>query len=181
MTRRRWVNSSRVLKLFVASLFQPIPLVVFRTLYILTGTYCQVTNVAMIGLLMFCFFTTSLTYLQVYRVIRQHQQQVQASVTSQSCRRKPFINMTKYKTSVFTLLLILALFYLSYLPFGVIVILHLSRKTSSVALIAAFKVSVALMFASSALTPCLYCWRIREIRVGVRQLLCKVLCKDSRN
>lgn len=173
MTRRRRVNSSCVRKIFVASLFQPIPLVVFHTLHILTGNYCQVAHITMTGLVTLCFFTTSLTYLQ-------HQQQVQASATSWSCRREPFINMTKYKTSVFTLLLILALFYLSYLPFGVIVILHLLRKTS-VELIAAHKVSVVLMFASSALTPCLYCWRIREIRVGVRQLLCNVLCKHSRN
>ena len=177
MTRRRWANSSRVFKLFLVILLLPIPLNVFRTLQILTGSFCLVSQIAIMSLVILCFVVTSLTYLQVYRSIRHHQQQIQASVTSTRSPRGPFINMAKYKKSVFTILLILASFYLSYLPFILNVFLLLSFGQSP-RLIAAYKVSVVLMFTLSAITPIIYCWRIRQIRGGVRQLLYKLLCRD---
>ena len=180
MTRQRWMNSNRAWKLFVTLLFLPIPLIVFRTLHILTGAYCYVVHTVGVCILTFCFLTTSLTYLQVFRAIRRHQHQVQASVTSQSSTRQPFVNMTKYKKSVFTILLILALFYLCYLPFALNVIL-LVFWGISLELIAAFRVSFMLIFVSSMLNPCLYYWRIKQIRHGVKQLLKKMLCKDPIN
>ena len=179
MTRRSWMDSGRVGRLFVLILFLPIPLIVYRTLHILTGTYCQITNTVIICLLVFCFLTTTLTYLQVFRIIRRHQQQVQANGTLQSVRQ-PSINMAKYKKSVVTVLLILALFYLCYLPFVLNVIL-LTLWEKSLELITAFKVSTLLTFVSAMLNPCLYCWRIREIRNGVRQLSRKIFCKNSSN
>ena len=179
MTRRSWMDSGRVGRLFVLILFLPIPLIVYRTLHILTGTYCQITNTVIICLLVFCFLTTTLTYLQVFRIIRRHQQQVQANGTLQSVRQ-PSINMAKYKKSVVTVLLILALFYLCYLPFVLNVIL-LTLWEKSLELITAFKVSTLLTFVSAMLNPCLYCWRIREIRDGVRQLSRKIFCKNSSN
>ena len=180
MTRRRWMNSNRVWKFFVVLLFLPIPLTVFRTLFVLTGTYCRLAYQVIICLLMFCFLTKSFTYLKVFHIIRRHQQRVQAHVASQSSARQPFVNMTKYKKSVFTILLILALFYLCHLPFvlNVIALIFLGKSPE---LGAAFKVSGMLIFVSPMLNPCLYCWRIREIRDGVRQLLSKVICKDVSN
>ena len=136
-------------------------------------------NTVIICLLVFCFLTTTLTYLQVFRIIRRHQQQVQANGTLQSVRQ-PSINMAKYKKSVVTVLLILALFYLCYLPFVLNVIL-LTLWEKSLELITAFKVSTLLTFVSAMLNPCLYCWRIREIRNEVRQLSRKIFYKNSSN
>ena len=181
MTRRRWMNSRRVWKLLVALLLLPIPMTVYRTLYILRGGYCHLANVAVICLLLFCFFTTTLTYLQVFRIIRRHQRRVQGNVLSitsrQSSTRQPFINMTKYRKSFFTILLMLALFYLCYLPLVLNIVLLLLWKISP-QLINTFRVSSMLIFLSYAINPCLYCWRILEIRNGVKQLANKVFCKD---
>ena len=143
----------------------------------LTGSFCLVSQIAIISLVRLCFVVTSFTYLQVYRSIRHHQQQIQARVTPRCFPGGPFINMAKYKKSVFTILLILASFYLSYFPFIVNVFLLLLFGQSP-RLIAAYKVSVVLIFTLSAITPILYCWKIRQIRDGVRQLLYKLLCRD---
>ena len=178
MSRRRWMNSSRFWKFFVALLFLPIPLTVYRTLYILTGTNCKLTNTILFCFLVFCFLTTTLTYLQIFRIIRRHQQQVQANERLQSNTRRPFINMTKYKKSVYTILLILALFYLSHVPFTLSVAL-LSFWRKSLQLVAAFRLSAMFLFLSFSLNPFLYCWRIREIRDGAKQLVYKVICKDQ--
>lgn len=182
MTRRRWMNSTRVWKLLVVLLILPVPITAYRTLYILREGFCHSANMlAFICLLLFCFLTTTLTYLQVFRIIRRHQLRVQMSVLNmtsrQSSTRQPFINMTKYRKSVFTILLMLALFYLCYLPLVLNIVLLLSWKMSP-QLITAFRISSMLIFLSSAFNPCLYCWRIREIRNGVKQLANKMLCKD---
>lgn len=125
MTRRSWVKLNQVCKLFVAFLLAPTPLVVFRSLQILTGSYCYAVNTAIICLLPFCFITTTITYFQVLLIIRRHQQQIQANLTSQNNVRQPFINLAKYKKSVSTIFFILLLFYLCHFPFVLIVILHL--------------------------------------------------------
>lgn len=177
MSRRLSMNSSRFWKLLVALLFLPILLTVYHTLNVLNGTYCQLTNTVVPCFLVFCFLTTTFAYLQVYRIIRRHQQQVQPNERSQSNTRRPFINMTKYKKSVYTILLILALFYLSHVPFILCIALQ-SLWRKSLQLVAAFRVSAIFFFLSFSLNPCLYCWRIREIRNGAKQLVYKVICKD---
>lgn len=77
MTRRRWMNSTRVWKLLVVLLILPVPITMYRTLYILREGFCHSANMlAFICLLLFCFLTTTLTYLQVFRIIRRHQLRV---------------------------------------------------------------------------------------------------------
>lgn len=178
MTRRSWVKLSRVCKLFYAFLLAPTPLVVFRSLQILTGSYCYAVNTAIICLLAFCFLTTTITYFQVLLIVRRHQQQIQANLTSQNNVRQPVINLVKYKKSISTIFFILLLFYLCYFPFVLIVILHLFTYKSLI-LIATYKVSVMLIFVSSMFNPCLYCWRIREIRDGVWLMVKKLFCRNG--
>lgn len=46
------------------------------------------------SILLFSFLTTSFAYFKVFRIIRRHQQQVQAPAP---CQRRPAINLAKYK------------------------------------------------------------------------------------
>lgn len=54
------------------------------------------------------FVVTTFSYYKVYRVIRHHQIGVQANQNA--------IDILKYRKSIFTILYILALFVLSYVP-----------------------------------------------------------------
>ena len=62
-----------------------------------------------------CYLTTSLAYLKVYRIIRHHQQQVEANEASQSYGQQA-INLANYEISVTTMLFITALltFFFSF-------------------------------------------------------------------
>ena len=175
---RRSLVTKRVAYFIVAIvLICPIPIAVLRTFQVLYGVYELALNTVSFTILFLCFLTTSMAYFKVFRIIKQHQQQVQANVTSQNLAQ-PAINLAKYKKSVFSILLIVALFYISYLPFLVFVGLHLSRLNhSEVAL--AFSFSVIFMVLSSSLNPILYVWRMSEIRNGVKQLLKQLLCRQS--
>ena len=58
---------------------------------------------------------TSLAYLKVFRIIRRHQQQIRAThMTNNSAQTS--INLTNYKKSVFSILYILVIFYVDYIP-----------------------------------------------------------------
>ena len=111
----------------------------------------------------FYFVITVLAYYKVYRIIRHHQSQVQTNESA--------IDIEKYKKSVFTILYILALFLLSFIPsvgyIAVVSVGNLGNESSNAA-VDAF--NVILLFLSSFFNPLLYYWRIKEIRHSVRAL-----------
>ena len=76
------------------------------------------------ALLLFCIIPTSTTYLKIFKIIRCHQQQVQANESSQNFGQ-PAIDILKYRKSVFSILYILGVSYLTYLPFFVTGVLNI--------------------------------------------------------
>ena len=177
MARRSLVTKRMAYLIVTLVLICPISVAVLRTFQVLYGVYELALNTFSFTALFFCFLTTSIAYFNVFRIIKQHQQQVQANVTSQNLAQ-PAINFAKYKKSVFSILLIVALFYISYFPFLVFVGLHLShRNHSEVAM--AFSFSMIFMFLSSSLNPVLYVWRMSDIRNAVRQLLKQLFCRQN--
>ena len=115
-----------------------------------------------------CFVTTSFAYFKVYQIIRQHQKQVQEHDTSRNFGQ-PAIDLATYKKSVVSILYILLLFSVCFVPFLVSSGLLLSLG-ESLELGAAFGVSMLLLFLSSALNPALFIWRMDDIRNGVKKL-----------
>ena len=120
-----------------------------------------------------CVVVTAFAYFKVFRIIRHHQNQVQTNQNT--------INMEKYRKSIFTILYILAIFILSYVPYCCCSLVLIASRglydTASAE--AALKVCAAVIFSSSLLNPLLYCWRIKEIRGSVRTILRKFLCKQN--
>ena len=66
--------------------------------------------------MLLCFVTTSFAYFKVYQLIRHHQRQVQEHDRSHNFGR-PAIDLAKYKKSVLSILFILMLFSVCFLPF----------------------------------------------------------------
>ena len=168
MSRRSSTTSHRRYYAAMVILLFPIPALV---VYILTlrelafwYTLCKIT----IAKFSFCYLIISFAYFKVYQIIRRHQLQTQATVTSQNFDQ-PAIDLAKYKKSVATMLYIFLLLSMCFLPFFVSSVLSLlitsEVKESSIDL------SMVLVFLSSSLNPGLYIWRMRDIRRGLKQLL----------
>ena len=64
-------------------LLTPIPLVVFRVLAAKNQRYGNKMSIAIVAIVLICYLTTSFAYFKVYRIIRHHQQLVQAKEASQ--------------------------------------------------------------------------------------------------
>ena len=170
MSRRSLVTSRRGCVAVVILSLLPIPAVVFRILANGEKTYIHNMRVAMMANILPCFLITSLAYFKVYRIIRRHQHQVQANEISQNSGQ-PAVDFAKFKKSVASMLYILLLFSVSFLPYIVASGVYLSRSKKSLGVeYAALQASVVLLFLSSSLNPGLYLWRMNDIRIGVKQL-----------
>ena len=169
MHRRSLVTARRGYVTVAMVLILPIPLVAVRPLSdVKHETFRRNVYITILVLMLFCFATTSFAYFKVYKVIRLHQQQVQDHNTSQNFGQ-PAIDLAKYKKSVVSILYILILFSICFLPFVVATVMFLFLE-ESLDLGVAFGVSLVFLFLSSALNPGLYLWRMNDIRKGVKQL-----------
>ena len=118
-----------------------------------------------------CILVIAVSYYKVFRIIRHHQKGVQANHSS--------INISKYKKSIFTVLYILALFVISYLPYlGNALTFYVLQEFGDMFL-ACVKFTSIIIYVSSLLNPLLYYWRIKEIKIGVKNLVKKLLCKQA--
>lgn len=171
MSRRSLISSRRGYLTVTVLLLLPVPLAVLRYLDIINENDGHELITTIITVMLFCYLTTAFAYFKVYQVIRHHQQRVQASEPAQNIGY-PSIDLAKYKTSVATILYILLLFSLCFLPYVVSAGIYLTRGHSS-AVFAVINFSLLLLFLSSSLNPGLYLWRMKDIRNGVKHLFRK--------
>ena len=169
MTQRTLMTSRRRCFMFIVMWLIPIPLVVLTAMDLPERKMHEV-NLTIATLMLICYLITSVAYFKVFRIIRQHQQQVQGNQSSQNFGQ-PAINLAKYKRSVVSILYILALFSLSFLPMIVSLLVHVFKGRRFESQVA-YDVSLLLLFSSSSLNPCLYLWRMNDVRVGVKKLFC---------
>ena len=173
--RRSTISTSRVFKAYVAICLLPTPFITSRLARSLDGCVLNKLDAAE-GIVVFvCLLITSVFYLNVLQIIRRQQLQIQASQPNQGFGQAA-IDIAKYKKSVIMLLYILALFSVCYLPSAIFLQVTLFYQefqfTAEVTILT--KILSTLYFLSSALNPLLYCWRTRNLRVGVRQLLMRI-------
>ncbi|KAJ7353803.1 hypothetical protein OS493_032388 [Desmophyllum pertusum] len=175
MSRRSLITVRRACFVVAVLSFLPIPFVVFRVKDSRSIAYF----LANIFLVLFCLTVTSVAYFKVFRIIRRHQQQIHANGLSQNLAQ-PAINFEKYKKSVFSILYIVAVFYIGYMPMAITMglVLAFHQKNRNLAVFS-FSVSVLFVFLSSSLNPLLYLWRMKDIRNEVKQLVKRILCKEN--
>ena len=170
MSRRSLVTSRRSCFTFGVLLLIPIPLVLFKTLAIEKKASIHKEDIAVAVFMLFCYLTTSVAYFKVFRIIRQHQQQVQGNQSSQNYGQ-PAINLAKYKKSVVSMLYILTVFSFCFLPFIVSTAVYFFNEGGIPEVRVALNVSIAALFLSSSVNPVLYLLRMNDLRNGVKQLL----------
>ena len=180
MSVERWLHMSRRYLITVRRACFIVALLFFITIVLVligSGLASELVYYSTnISLLLVCLIVTSVAYFKVFQIIRHHQQQIQANELSQNFAH-PAINFEKYKKSIFSILCILTVFYLGYLPLfvsmGLLVVL---TNEFSVIFLA---VSTSFVFLASSLNPLLYLWRMKDVRIEVKQLVKQILCKNS--
>ena len=173
MSRRSLLTVRRVVILYIISVVLLILLVAYHMYnWYKTNEFLSAFIFALLFGAAFCFSLTIFAYFKVFRIIREHQSQVQ---TNQNA-----IDIEKYRKSVFTILYILVIFLLSYVPYVCcILVISITYDFSAESSIAALNVCAAIVFSSSFLNPLVYYRRIKEIRDSVRNIVKSLCCKGN--
>ena len=172
MSRRSLLTVRRIVIIYSVSAFLLIPLVACRIYAYYYPSLALNVIVAIYYLAgLFCIALTAFAYFKVFRIIRHHQNQVRANENA--------IDMEKYKKSIFTIVCIVSIFIVSFMPYiCCILVIHLvSDYGMSIRVIA--QVCGAVVLSPSSLNPLLYICRIKEIRDSVQSIIRKLVCKQE--
>ena len=171
MTRRSLMTPQRRCFVITALLLLPILPGVFTAMNVLEEVRAEHVRIFLAVLMLLNYLITSFAYVKVFRIIRQHQQQVVEGNRSSQNVAQPAINVAKYNRTMVTIFYILALFSISLLPM-IVSLAVITYKGLNLETAAAYYVCLVLFFSPSFLNPILYLWRMNDIRNGVKRLLC---------
>ena len=108
-------------------------------------------------------------YARIFFILRNH---IQAQVIprGQPNGLSP-LNLSRYKKTVSSALWVFAVLIICYLPFGLVLILETTLSEVSAPLVIVSYFAITLVYLNSSLNPLLYCWKIKEVRHSVKEIL----------
>ena len=125
-----------------------------------------------------CLLLSSVCYIRIYRIVRQHQLQihVQQQAVDQSFNTESSHNIhrsTKSAKSTFIYYIVMILCYTPvFIAMSILVISpHHWTKV--------WNITDTVAFMNSSINPFLYCWRICELRTKVVETARQMLCKQT--
>ena len=117
-----------------------------------------------------CLSIIIFSYMKIFFMLRHYQ--IQVTVAQEQPRQAIPLNIARYRKAVYSALWVQFTLFICYLPFGItqaLTDLKRVRFSSSVYLAKTF--SFTFVFLNSALNPLLYCWKIKEVRQAVREVI----------
>ena len=143
-----WLKSSAVGVLYVWNM----------TAYFITSTV----------LVMLQVIISTYSYARIFHTFRRLQKQVKYFFGGQRGSISP--KMVRYKRTVINALWVHLTLATCYLPFAVVMTVAATKGLSPSLFLAEF-VAVSLVYLNSSLNPVLYCWKIKEVRQAVKEIL----------
>ena len=136
----------------------------------------------------FCLFCALLTlsllvsvfsYAKIFKTLRYRQVKVHRN-TQQGQRPNGGgnqLNIARYKKTVYSIAWMQLALLICYIPYNLIGFLYLFRKlpfSNEIYIELPWESFVTLLYLNSCLNPALYCWRIRDVRQEVKNMIRKV-------
>lgn len=117
-----------------------------------------------------CFIVTAWTSYNIYLTARHHNMQIQAQ-TQQASQNNNMVIANRRKSTQSTLF-IYVVFWACYLPQFVILIAQLfAQARQSATVNELFVFSSTLVLLNSSLSPVIYCWKMRNVRCTIMNIL----------
>ena len=126
-------------------------------------------------LIAFCLAISLFCHIKIFLILRRHQIQVQEHLRQEQHSQMTPLNIARYKRAVFSALWVQFTLVVCNLPFVIVDALAThSGLSSSVFLAKQF--AITLVYLNSSLNPILYCWKIREVRLAVKDTIQELCC-----
>ena len=122
-----------------------------------------------------CLIFLTVISCRLYFAVRVHTKQIQASQLNQTALSDELANASRLRKSSVSSFYVNFVFLVCYLPFFCSLITGIFFKkaafTNSQIWQELFLLSRTLMFINSCLNPVIYCWRMRDIRHAIKDIL----------
>jgi len=114
------------------------------------------------------------SYTKIHLKLRHQQFQVQSNVSREptSNNGQMPMNIARYKKTVSSILWVQLALVACYIPWGILALLFAVGIENGMAWIAA----ETMIYLNSSLNPILYCWKIREVRQAVKDIIRHLNC-----
>lgn len=132
------------------------------------------------AMIVFCLVSSTFCYSKIYLKLRRMQAQVQDSLVHQpQPSGTTVMNIARYKKSVTTALWVHLIMLACYTPFTLVIMLGSNVIANPVILGIIRPLVITLVYFNSSLNPVLYCWRIKEVRQIVKNILKRFDCRAT--
>jgi len=137
-------------------------------LYLLVSPDISYIALAVIGVV--CILFSAMFNFKIYFAVRRHRSQIQGLQIQQVAQNDQVTNAVGLRKSAVDVFYVYLVFLLCYLPsicsFLVVVIFNLNTAAKVF-----YMSSITLLFLNSSLNPVIYCWRMRQIRLAVMDIV----------
>ena len=110
---------------------------------------------------------TTIVYTRIYLIVRRHKNQIQSLQIQQVEQTSEMACFTKLVPSAVSFFYVYILLLACYLP----ILICMRIESTSVARKRFLVVSVTFLFLNSSLNPLIYCWRMRNMRHSIINVL----------
>ena len=118
------------------------------------------------------FIITFVVYIRIYQTVRRHKNQIQSMQIRDEAQSEEIKNFTVLMKSTVGIVYVYLVFLICYFPY-LICMAVIRIYGSSIALKKLFLYSVTLMYLNSSLNPVIYCWKMKQIRHAIMEILRK--------
>ena len=129
------------------------------------------------ALITFSSLVSVFSYVKIFKTLRYRQVQVHCN-TQQKQRPNGGgnqLNIARYKKTVYSIAWVQLALLICYFPCNLLVFLRLFDKVPySTEASILWELFVTLLYLNSSLNPVLYCWRIRDVRQEVKNMIRKI-------
>lgn len=116
-------------------------------------------------------------YIKIHQIVRQHQMQIQAQQQAvQRFNAENNQNIERSKKNAMNTFIYYIVMILCYTPMFIIMFIS---TISRIRWTNTWNLTETVVFMNSSINPCLYCWRLRELRTAVLKTARQWLCRQS--
>ena len=116
-----------------------------------------------------CLFTSTYCYTRIFIRLRHQHNQVSNLREIQNQQRRA--DVTRYRKTVSSALWLQLAMLLCYLPHLLLASFAFRKYNNSSVIVTPLGTTITLMFFNSTLNPILYCWRMKEVRRALKDIL----------
>ena len=127
-------------------------------------------NFIAIAVSVLIFLVIAISTLKIFQIARRHERQITVQALALSHLQTNTLNAFKCKKSTVTILYIFGLLLLFCLPYFIVSIIDIFFGYTTKVNIS-YSYALTAVFMNSLINPFVYCWRLKEIRQAVKNIL----------